>query len=109
MAKGLVQSSLTKNKLLKKKLKIPSESNINKYKQYCKMYNRILRIAKRTYYRDQLDYAKHDMKQTWAILRSATNMNSYISPVPDYFHINGVKNSQKANISEQFNKYVVNI
>ena len=46
--KGLVQSSLTKNKLLKKKLKMPSESNINKYKQYCKMYNRILRIAKRT-------------------------------------------------------------
>ena len=109
MTKGLVQSSLTKNKLLKKKLKMPSESNINKYKQYCKMYNRILRIAKRTYYSDQLDYAKHDMKQTWSILRSATNMNSCISPVPDYFHINGVKNSQKANISEQFNKYFVNI
>ena len=50
------------------------------------------------------------MKQTWAILRSATNMNSYISSVPDYFHINGVKNAQKANISvQQFNKYFVNI
>ena len=49
------------------------------------------------------------MKQTYAILRSATNMNSCISPVPDYFHINGVKNSQKVNISEQFNKYFVNI
>ena len=55
MTKGLVQSSLTKNNLLKKKLKMPSESNINKYKQYCKMYNRILRIAKGTYYSDQLD------------------------------------------------------
>ena len=50
ITKGFIQSAIRKSKLLKKKLKNPTETNINTNKIYKFTYHKILRIAKKTYF-----------------------------------------------------------
>lgn len=109
ITKGLVQSSITKSKLLHVKLKTPSNANIIKYKMFMKIYNRLLRIAKRTYFEDQLQLAKHDMKQTWKILKTAMNSSNKNSSLPDYFLIDNNKISDKTEICNKFNAFFATV
>ena len=109
MTNGLLQSSITKSKLFMKKLKKPSNSNINRYKQYCKLYSALLRHAKNKYFQDQLESAKYDMKKTWKLLRTATQTETYKVVLLEYFTINNTKTTNKRNISESFNSFFANI
>ena len=43
---GILTSSLTKSKLLKKKLKKPTEQNINALKKYCIIFDKVKKMAK---------------------------------------------------------------
>ena len=70
ISSGILKSSLTKAKLLKKKLKHPTTRNIDTYKSYSCIYN-VLRIAKSTYYSRKLLEHKFDMKRTWSLLKTA--------------------------------------
>ena len=54
----------TKAKLYRKKLKNPSITNIENYKEFCKTFNKDRRLAKMKYYRDTFELLKHDIKQT---------------------------------------------
>ena len=56
-----------------KKLKKPSNSNINRYRQYCKLYNALLRHAKNKYFQDQLESAKYDIQNLEVIKNNNTN------------------------------------
>ena len=51
---GLIQSSITKGKLLSKKLKSPTNVNTITYKRYSILYNKLLRTAKANYYQTEL-------------------------------------------------------
>ena len=46
MTQGLLNSSLNKSKLLRTKIKIKTENNINKYKYFCKMFTKLKRLTK---------------------------------------------------------------
>lgn len=106
---GLLQSSLTKSKLFNKKLKYPNDINIARYKNYCKIYNKLLRHVKQTYYADQLEQAKHDVKKTWNILRQALNSSSSKPKIPDYFIYENSKVEDKEQIVNHFNNFFSNI
>jgi hypothetical protein len=56
--KGLVRSSITKSKLLRKKSQNPTPTNITKYKTYSNIFNKLIRHAKRSYYQEQINIAK---------------------------------------------------
>ena len=109
MTRGLVQSSLTKNKLLRKKLKKPSEANIKKLKIFCSLYNKLLRIAKASYYHEQLQSAKFNVKKTWNILRSAIDKQNHQITLPEYFKHNNMKINKHNLIADAFNKFFANI
>ena len=94
MTNGLLQSSITKSKLFMTTLKKPSHSNINRYKQYCKLCNALLRQAKNKYFQDQLESVKYDMKKTWKLLRTATHTETYKVALPEYFTINNTHKKQ---------------
>ncbi len=98
ITKGLIQSSLTQANLLLTKLKNPTEANIQLYKTFTTLYKKLLRIAKRTYFEVQLNNAKHDMKETWNILRLAMNKNKSKTPIPEHFDINNNKVTDKQHI-----------
>ena len=67
---GLLTSSKNRTKLLTKKLQKPTERNILTYKNYNKLYNKTKRNMKVNYFSNILDENKHDIKNTWSILRS---------------------------------------
>ena len=68
---GILTSLLNKGNLLRKKLSRASPKAINKYKEYCRVFNKVKRAAKSAYYADVLEVRKHSIKETWATLRQA--------------------------------------
>ena len=56
MTQGLLNASVNKSKLsqlLRTKIRKPSENNINKYKDFCKMFNKLKRLIKYKYNTDK--------------------------------------------------------
>ena len=66
---GILTSSLTKSKLLIKKLKKPTEQNINAFKKYCIIFDKVKKLAKESYFNLELELNKNNLKKTWEILR----------------------------------------
>ena len=64
MTPGLIKSKKTKNKLLNKKIKLPTVENINKYKNYKNLYNKICRRAKLNHTKQTYTEYKNDAKKT---------------------------------------------
>ena len=58
-----------KSKLFATKLRKPSEQNINIFKTYNNIYNKIRRIAKIKYYEAQFIQQNKNIKQTWGLIR----------------------------------------
>ena len=68
---GILTSSLNKAKILRKKLSRARPEAINKYNKYFRVFNKVIRTAKRAYYAKMLEVRKNSIKETWAILRQA--------------------------------------
>ena len=51
---GILTSSRNKAKLLRKKLNRASSEAINKYKEYCRVFNKVKRAANSAYYAEML-------------------------------------------------------
>ena len=78
VTKGLIISSINKDKLFRKKLNKPNEININNFTKYNKIFNKIKRAAKKMYYTNIFATYKTDSKQTWSILRQIKQLTFYI-------------------------------
>ena len=87
MTKGLLKSSISKSKLLILKTKRPTPNNLNKYKKFSSIYNKLLRKAKSTYmyYHKQFSLAKNNIKETWVLIKSALNKNNVHDDLPEIF------------------------
>ena len=109
MSDGLLVSPRNKTRLLKKKLKDPSVSNILEYKTYLNIYNKLKRNMKINYFKRQLEANKHNIKNTWQILRSAINKTNDKSNLPQTFNIDGNNVTNTFKIAESFNKFYANI
>ena len=97
----LLKSSLTKSKLLGKKLKNPTANDIANYK-YLNKYNKIKRQMKTTYYRNLLEINKNNMKKTWQILNKALGKLNDKSSYPMNFVLNNKKVDNKTDIANGF-------
>jgi hypothetical protein len=106
---GLLVSSRTKAKLLKNKLKTPSLSNIQLYKTYINIYNKLKRTVKIDYYKNMLNENKFNMKKTWTILKHAIGKSNDKSNFPHSFCINNLNITERPKIAEEFNNYFIKI
>ena len=66
---GLKVSQKRKELLFAKKLKCPTEVNLQKFKMYNTIYNKLRRAAKRLYYDKQFEKFAKNSKQTWSVIR----------------------------------------
>ena len=76
MTVGLLKSRETKNTLMKKSIKIPTSYNIETYKAYRNIYNRVIRKSKQLYYQRELDANKSNLKKSWKVLNEVLNRNT---------------------------------
>ena len=102
---GILTSSLTKSKLLKKKVKKHTEQNINAFKKYCILFDKVKNMAKGRYFKLELELNKNNLKKTWEILRQAIHKQNNRPTIPDTFSINGKSNSNISEIAEEFNNF----
>ena len=102
---GILTSSLTKSKLLLKKLKKPTEQNINAFKKYCIIFDKVKKMAKESYFNLELELNKNNLKKTWEILRQAIHKQNIHPTIPDTFIINRKSNSNISEIAKEFNNF----
>jgi hypothetical protein len=68
MTQGLIVSRRTKNDLHSKAVANPLPANINKYKTYKTIYQRLIRAAKKRYIAEKLTENASNPKKTWQTL-----------------------------------------
>ena len=109
MTLGLLNSSRQKSKLYTRKLKKPTALNILQFKTYLKLFNKIKRKAKITYYKTILEENKHNIKQTWKVLKKAIGKEHDKINLPNTFNVENKSVSDKTEIADAFNNFFANI
>jgi hypothetical protein len=91
----------------------PDNISYNDKKSNLNAYNRILkqniRIAKKMYYHSLFEKYKDDVKKTWSAINGILNRSKKKRDFPKHFLIHGQYASDPKFISNEFNKFFVNI
>ena len=109
ITRGLLVSSNIKMKLFRKKITKPTITNLEKYKTYNTMFNKLKRILKKVYFTKLLEDNKDNIKNTWTILKSAISKQQKKSGLTETFCINNESVSDRKKQVEYFNKYFSSI
>ncbi len=106
--KGLLISRRTKLKLDKIASRSRKSNDIEKYKKYRNVYNKVVRSAKKAYYDVMFVNAQSDMKKTWSLIRCAINrkQKSKTGSISNLLS-NGILLSNPKDIANEFNKFFV--
>ena len=67
---SLLKCIRRKNKLYKKYLNKPTETNATTFKMYRNKLNSLLKLAKQNYFSSKLDKERYNMRNTWKVLNS---------------------------------------
>ena len=105
MTTSLLNSRKFKEKLFSKKLKNPSHSNIEKFKQYNSIYTKLVRKARTMYYDNKFTEFSSDCKKTWSLINSVLGKGGKKVNIPEYFHSNGKVLEDCVEIAEGFNEF----
>ena len=84
MSQGLKISKKRKDKLCAKKFKCPTDVNINLYKIYNKIYNKVRRSAKKFYYDQQFKRFSNNSKKTWSVIREVIGSCKQKDHLPNF-------------------------
>lgn len=109
MTKGILISRSKKIKLNEKSIKNPTPVNIENYKRFRLIYNKMIKTAKQRYFENALENNKSDPRKTWEILKSAMKRDDKKSFIPDEIQVNGISYNSKEEISSKFNDYFTTV
>ena len=109
MTKSLLISRKTKEKLFLKKLRVPSFTNLQKFKDYNKIYSKTCKKAKNFYFQKKFEEAGNNMKKGWETIREALESPKKANTLPGFFYKGGKKIRGDLNIAEGFNDFFANI
>lgn len=104
MTNGLLISRAKKNELHTVSLNNPSIVNIEKYKTYRNMFNKLTRAMKQLYYEQNIAKNIKNPKKTWEILKeisTGVKNNSKIEKIK----ARGKTLTDKSEISNEFNTF----
>jgi len=109
MTQGLLKSRKKKEQLFSRKLKNPTNFNIEKFKIFNNLYVLICRKSRISYYRDRFDYFSKDIKKTWGVINEVLGREKNRESLPDYFISKGHILSGSFDIAQGFNNFFSNI
>src|SRR5215469_6031060 len=78
------------------------------YKQYCKILSKVLKEAKKLYYKDIIGKSKNKIKTTWNIIHKETINQSNDNNIKTLKINNCIIRNQRL-IANEFNNYFLNI
>ena len=108
LSEELKTSIKEKNKLHSKFKKYPTWRNEITYKKSRNILTHLLKQEEKTYYQNILNENKDNLRKTWSIIKGVIN-RSRKTKLNSKFLINDSISSDKAEISNSFNKYFVSV
>jgi hypothetical protein len=109
ISKGLLISRCNKLKLSNLAAKKPTPSNIDTFKTYRNIYNKLIRTAKKFYCEKELEKNKKNLKRTWDIICNALNKtNAKNSPFSELV-VGGISYMDPLTIANKLNKFFTTI
>jgi hypothetical protein len=106
MTNGLLISRNNKKVLYKTSLAIPTAVNVNKYKNFKTMYQRVLCAAKKLYFKSKLEQNASNPKKTWDMLNEILGKVKKSDSI-EKICINDVPYHDPVDIANGFNKFFV--
>jgi hypothetical protein len=108
MTRGLLTSRSTKLTLEKIASSSQNQADINSYKTYRNIFNKLIKQSKKNYFNQALIANKNNLKKTWSILNDALNKKrkTRISPA---LRINGTLFSDPTLVADHFNHFFTTI
>jgi hypothetical protein len=108
MTAGLLISRSTKNKLHKLSITDPSMANTQKYKNYKTIYSRVLRGAKKLYFKKKINDNIGNPKKTWDTLNELMGKAKKKDLIAQ-LNINDVTETEPTKIANHFNSFFTSI
>ena len=109
MTVGLKTSQKTKEKLFARKIKCPNIINIEKFKTFNTIYNKLRRAAKKLFYDKQFKLFAHNSKKTWSVIREVIGSNKQKDQIPNFFRQNDQVISEILEIANGFNTFLLEL
>ena len=106
--KGLVVSRNRKNELYRTYLKTRSETDFNLYKTYRNVFNRCVRISKKSFYEEKIENSS-DPKKAWNALFTAIGKNKSKSSKINNIEVENVCITDSQQIANHFNEFFASI
>ena len=106
---AILKSIRRKEKLYKKYVNHPTNSNKIAYSTYRNKLTTLIRTSKRRYYAEKLEESKFNTKQTWKVLNNILGRHNRQKQMPSFFKVNDAHVSDPQIIADNFNSYFVNI
>jgi hypothetical protein len=108
MTNGLLISRNSKKILHKASIANPTAENINKYKNFRSIYQRVLRAAKKLYFTSKLQANASSPKKTWEVLNEILGKSKKAETV-EKIHVNGTTTTDPSEIANCFNDFFVSV
>ena len=105
MTSGLLRSRLRKEKLAVKKLRYPSIANLDNYRTYNTLYNKIKRTAMKLYYENKFKEFSKDIRATWETVKEALGTSNKKTKISNIFQIRNQKVDNINSITDGFNEF----
>ena len=109
MSAGLLKSARSKQILFSTKLKIPSDENKNKFREFNRVFSKCKKWAKKNYYLSSFENAKSDLKETWRLIGEVAGREKKKTCLSKTFKINGSQTNDETIIANEFNKFFATI
>jgi hypothetical protein len=108
MTRGLLISRKNKLKLQKQSLTDPSAQNIQTYRDYRNLYNKLIRTSKKISIGESIQNNAKNPKKTWDILKEVTSGQSKQEQI-DKIMVNDELVTDPDQIANEFNKFFSNV
>lgn len=110
MTTGLIKSCITRDKLYKKSLgKSQTHPSYLRFKLYRNTLKKLLRTAKQTFYFQQLNDYKNNVRMTWRTLNQLIGRKNDKSDISDLFIINNKPTTDQHVIAKEFCSFFTKI
>ena len=110
MTKEIELSIRRKNKLYRQHLKKPNDIELyNQLKAHRRLLSKVIRDAKRTYYRDRLTRDKTSIQQMWKVYSELIGKGRKNSNRVDKLVVDGKEATSDKDIADMFNSYFSSI
>ena len=109
MTQGLLVSRSKKLQLGKIALVNPEPVNKVNYQNYCKLYNKLIRLRKKHYYESKLLENQSNPKKTWQFLNEIIGRKSAKGDHIETINLDGVQINDSVDIANSFNNIFSNI